>query len=192
MKSNKNTKEYTINTHEKVINELNQIISDLFRKSYSPSTLYNDMTLTKYAIPIDKLRINVAVDYESFLSFYYDNVSGMTRMNVKESQKAYNEASDFFKEWVSSCSEELILEKISKNNNRYKDDDYLMCLILASVLLACKTIITEDHMGGYVFYMLSTYDSKCKPKKIRKMEFDLYETTDYNTCIKSRNKMYGK
>lgn len=160
---------YKSNDYKNLIKILNDVLDKMFMPMFM----------------VDSMKINMTLQHQPFVHLQeYEE-------DVIESQIEYNNASKFYKKWVRICSEEILKEKIEKNNGHFNSYNELVCFLIASILLSCKTIIGPDHFGTYnVYEFLFTYNNSCNRDKILEFEEDLFRTTNFNSCRETMYEMY--
>ena len=165
-RKSKKQRKYTIEDHKQTLIYLNNALRYIFENKHESDNMF----------------INIVVDNAPFIGLQ------KTEDDVIAARSEYDEATDFFKDWVKICAEEIFLEKIHKTDYKYPSD--LKCLLMAAILLSTKTIVGEDYNMSY--FLTRTLVKHCggDRAKMLRLERDLMITTNYDSCRKTMANMY--
>jgi hypothetical protein len=107
----------------------------------------------------------------------------------------YKEAVSVLTKGVLRCTKEILYNKIYSNLNII-DKTKLQCMGAASLGLAAKTILEFDWYIEFedgLFKHLADWTGKsCSVKQLKKMEIDLFKTTDFSSCKKVLQRIYDR
>ena len=110
-------------------------------------------------------------------------------------KQEYKDALPLLIKSIMRCTKEVLYKKIESNLNLI-DKTKLQCMGTASLGLAAKTVLEYDWYiefeDGLYKHLTRWTDKTCSIKQLKKMEIDLFKTTDWFSCKKVLQRIYDR